>query len=94
MPADADDQQAAGQLASLLADHGDLEGSRARADAGSEPAAEHLADLLAKRGDLDEREQILCALTDYGGINAAEQLVDLIVKQRRGKETSSCAGSA
>ncbi len=37
----------------LLAEHGDLDGLRARADAGDEDAAERLADLLADRGDLD-----------------------------------------
>ena len=52
-PADAGDEDAAAQLAELLAERGDLDGLRARADAGDEDAAWQLAELLAERGDLD-----------------------------------------
>ena len=53
--ADAGNEGAAGQLARLLAERGDLDGElRARADAGDRDAAVRLAELLAKRGDLDE----------------------------------------
>ena len=51
--ADAGDGHAAGRLADLLAERGDLDELRARADAGDEDAAWRLADLLAERGDLD-----------------------------------------
>ena len=62
--ADAGDGDAAGRLAELLAERGDLDGAeqilRARADAGDGDAAWRLAELLAERGDLDGAEQI-CA---------------------------------
>ena len=51
--ADAGDEQAAEQLAALLAERGDIDELRARADAGDESAAGRLAALLAERGDLD-----------------------------------------
>ena len=45
---------AAGRLAELLAERGDLDELRTRADAGDVFAAGRLAELLAERGDLDE----------------------------------------
>ena len=74
----AGDVRAAGPLAVLLADRGDLEGLRARADAGDGYAAARLAVLLADRGDLDEAEQILRARADVGDRYAATQLAVLL----------------
>ena len=51
--ADADDLDAAWQLAELLATRGDLDELRARADAGDLDAADRLADLLVESGDFD-----------------------------------------
>ena len=56
-----------GRLADLLAEHGDLDGLRARADEGDWYAARRLADLLAEHGDLDG----LRARTDVGDRIAA-----------------------
>jgi hypothetical protein len=84
--ADAGDGHAAGRLAGLLEDRGDLDGAeqilRARADVGNADAAWRLAGLLADRGDLDG----LRALVDAGNQHAAERLPDLMTEQGRGEE--------
>ena len=74
--ADAGDKSAAGRLMDLLAEHGDLEGLRARADAGDEYAAFRLAGLLAEHGDLDE----LRARADAGDKYAAFRLAGLLAE--------------
>jgi hypothetical protein len=48
--ADAGDGAAAGRLAGLLKERGDLDGLRARADAGDGAAARRLAGLLTQQG--------------------------------------------
>ena len=75
--ADAGDEDAARQLATLLAERGDLDGLRARADAGDGHAAGRLAELLAERGDLDE----LRVLADAGDWAAAGRLADLLAER-------------
>ena len=72
--ADAGDGDAAGRLAGLLAERGDLDELRARADAGDGDAAGRLAMLLADRGDLDE----LRARADAGDEDAAGRLAMLL----------------
>ena len=72
--ADAGDRYAAGRLAGLLAERGDLDGLRARADAGDGDAAGRLAGLLAERGDLDG----LRARADAGDWHAAGRLAGLL----------------
>ena len=60
--ADAGDGDAAGRLAGLLAERGDLDGLRARADAGDRYAAGRLAELLAnlliKQGRSEEAKRL------------------------------------
>ncbi len=63
--ADGGDEDAARELAKLLARRGDLD-QRARADSGDVYAADLLASLLAERGNLDEAEQILRAQAEAG----------------------------
>ena len=70
------------RLAGLLAEHGDLDGLRARADAGHGYAARRLAELLAQRGDLDG----LRARADAGDEAAAVPLADLLIEQGRDEE--------
>jgi thioredoxin-like negative regulator of GroEL len=82
MLADAGDWLAPGRLARLLAERGDLDELRALADAGNVYAAE----ALAERGDSDGAEQILRAQVDDGNEYAASRLLDLLIKQGRGKE--------
>jgi hypothetical protein len=53
----AGNEQAAGRLADLLAERGDLDGLRARADAGDGDAG-RLADLLIKQGRGEEAERL------------------------------------
>ena len=65
--ADAGNEYAAGYLAGLLAERGDLNELYARADAGDEDAAWRLAELLADAGDLDG----LRARADAGDEDAA-----------------------
>ena len=76
---------AAGRLAGLLAERGDLDGAaqilRARADAGDGDAAGRLADLLAERGDLDGAAQILRARADAGDGDAAGRLAELLAER-------------
>jgi hypothetical protein len=74
--ADAGDEHAAGRLAELLAEAGDLDGLRARADAGDEHAARRLAELLAEAGDLDGLRARADA--DAGDGHAAVWLADLL----------------
>jgi hypothetical protein len=62
------------RLAELLAEHGDLDGLRARADDGERHAARRLADLLAEHGDLVE----LRARADAGDPYAADRLARLL----------------
>ena len=76
--ADLGDGPAAGRLADLLAERGDLDELRARADAGDRPAEVRLARLLAKRGDLEEAVQILRARADAGDMYAAIRLAELL----------------
>ena len=83
--ADAGDGDAAGRLAELLAERGDLDGLRARADAGDGDAASRLAGLLAERGDLDGAIQILRARADAGDGDAG-RLAELLTQQGRGQE--------
>ena len=82
--ADAGDEDAAWQLAELLAERGDLDGAeqilRARADAGDGHAAWRLAELLAERGDLDEAVQS-ARRADAGDRHAAEQLAELLAER-------------
>jgi hypothetical protein len=63
--ADAGDRFAAGDLAALLRERGDLDGAgqvlRSLADAGDPYAAGQLARLLYERGDRDGTEQVLRA---------------------------------
>ncbi len=73
----AGDGYAAGRLADLLAERGDLDGLRARADAGDGYAAGRLADLLAGRGDLDG----LRARADAGDGEAAGRLAALLYER-------------
>jgi hypothetical protein len=75
-------KEAAGQLADLLAERGDLDGLRARADAGDGDAAGRLADLLAERGDLDG----LRARADAGDGDAAGRLADLLAELGRSED--------
>ena len=78
--ADAGDGDAAGRLAELLAERGDLDGPsslRARADAGDRYAAWRLAELLAERGDLDG----LRARADAGDGAAARRLAELLAER-------------
>ena len=76
--ADAGDEDAAGRLAELLAERGDLDGElRARADAGDGHAAWRLAELLAERGDLDG----LRARADAGDGHAARRLAELLAER-------------
>ena len=72
--ADAGDADAAGRLADLLEESGDLDGLRARAEVGDADAAERLADLLEERGDLDG----LRARVDVGDGYAAWRLARLL----------------
>jgi hypothetical protein len=72
--ADAGEEDAARQLAELLARRADLDGLRARADAGDEHAASRLAQLLGWRGDLDG----LRARADAGDEHAARRLAQLL----------------
>jgi thioredoxin-like negative regulator of GroEL len=67
--------------ANLLAEHGDLDGLRARADASDRQASGQLARLLAERGDLDGLRDRANA-----GDGDADRLADLLIKQGRGKE--------
>ena len=79
--ADAGNQSAAGRLADLLAQRGDLDEAerilRARADAGDDYAAWRLGDLLAPPGDLDG----LRARADAGDRYAAGRLADALAKR-------------
>jgi thioredoxin-like negative regulator of GroEL len=68
-------------LAGLLAQHGDLEGLRARVDAGDRAAAWDLVVLLVQRGDLDEAVQILRGRADAGDRAAAGRLADLLAQR-------------
>ena len=70
-PADAGDQDAASELARLLARRGDLGQLRACAEAGDVAAADQLARLLIWRWDLDE----LRARADAGDTAAANHMV-------------------
>ena len=83
--ADADDGDAAWQLAGLLEKRGDLDGAvqvlRAAADAGDGNAARRLAGLLEERGDLDGAVQVLRAAADAGDGNAARELAGLLVER-------------
>jgi thioredoxin-like negative regulator of GroEL len=83
--ADAGDGFAAGELARLLAERGDLARAeqilRDRASAGDGAAAGQLARLLAERGDLDEAEQVLRARADTGDAAARSSLADLLAEQ-------------
>jgi hypothetical protein len=79
--ADAGDENAAEQLADLLARRGDLDQLRARADAGDEYAARQLVRLLTERGDLDGAEQILRTRADADDRIAAMQLADLLTER-------------
>ena len=72
--ADAGDEDAAAQLADLLARRGDLDQLRARADDGDGESAWELAGLLAGRGDLDQ----LRARADAGDGYAAWRLAGLL----------------
>jgi hypothetical protein len=56
--ADAGDSHAAGRLAGLLAERGDLDELRARADTGDEYAAGQLAGVLVKLGGGEEAERL------------------------------------
>jgi hypothetical protein len=71
--ADAGDEQAAYQLAELLAWRGDLDQLRARTDAGDRYAARRLGDLLKERGELEE----LRAWAEAGNQDVAVRLADL-----------------
>ena len=73
---DAGERFAAGRLAYLLAECGDLEELRARADAGDESATRCLADLLAEHGDLEQ----LRARADAGDESATRCLADLLAE--------------
>lgn len=71
--ADAGDDQAAHDLAELLARAGDVDMLQARADAGDDPAAYRLAELRADAGDLGPlRER-----ADAGDEAAARRLAEL-----------------
>ncbi len=83
--ADAGDGYAAGLLAGLLAERGDLDGLRGRADAGDEYAAWRLAELLAERGDLDEAIRILRNRADAGDGDVS-RLAELLARQGHGEE--------
>jgi hypothetical protein len=87
--ADADDWDAAGRLAQLvawdaagrLAKRSNLEGLRAWAAVAYEIVASRpgpLAQLLAQGGDLDRAEQILRARADAGDQDAARELAKLL----------------
>ena len=84
--ADAGDQDAARELADLLAECGDLDEAeqilRGLAEAGDECAAVALAGLLAERGDLDG----LRVRVDVGDQDATRELSGLLVKQGRREE--------
>ncbi len=74
---DAGDGDAAGRLASLLAERGDLDELRARADSGDVFAAVW----LAERGDLDGVVQILRGRADVGDGAAAGALAGLLAER-------------
>ena len=77
----AGDSIAAGQLAELLEERGDLDGAeqvlRAHADASDESTARRLAEFLARQGDLAK----LRARADTGDEWAIGQLVELLEKR-------------
>jgi hypothetical protein len=56
--AEAGDEEAGGQLISLLAERGDLDGLRARAEAGDRHAAKPLIGLLTEQGRGEEAERL------------------------------------
>ncbi|WP_268258356.1 toll/interleukin-1 receptor domain-containing protein [Parafrankia discariae] len=72
--ADTSDVDAAGRLASLLAEVGEHDELRARADTGDEHAADELATLLAAAGERDG----LHARAQAGSGPAARRLADLL----------------
>ena len=75
--ADTGDTFAAGRLADLLLEQGDIKGLRERADAGDKYASGRLADVLVEQGDIDElRIEVLC-----GNALAAEELVTAVNAQ-------------
>jgi hypothetical protein len=71
--ADAGDENAAWQLADLLAARGDVDELRARADASVSAEARRLADLLAHRPSLDELDEL-----DARDAHAPLRLADLL----------------
>src|SRR5690242_6259609 len=75
------------QLASLLAEGGDLDELRTRADAGNWSAAQQLASLLAEGGDLDGAKQIWLASASagHGACRAACWHADKAGPQRRSR---------
>jgi NACHT domain len=77
--ADADDEDAARQLASLLARAGRVNALRARADDGDPAAGRQLADLLARVGRVDELRARAAADDRY----AAERLAGLLAGSGR-----------
>ena len=78
--ADAGDRAAAGRLAELLAERGDLDQLRAQADAGDVEAVYRLAELLERRGDLVGAEQILRAQAGAGDEWVTWRLADLLAR--------------
>ncbi len=77
LPNDVWQRDAAGQLARLLYERGDLEGLRARAEAGDRDAPKWLAELLAVRRDL----QGLRARAEAGDGDAASWLARLLAER-------------
>jgi predicted negative regulator of RcsB-dependent stress response len=80
----AGNEDAARQLAVMLADRGDLDELRARAHAGDGTAALQLAVMLAESGDLDEAEQMLRIAADAvhrENWHAALRLANLLAKR-------------
>ena len=75
--ADAGDGDAAGQLADLLAERGDLDELRARPTPATTHAAGRAGRLLAERGDLEE----LRARADAGDRYAAGELARLLAER-------------
>ncbi|WP_203018215.1 effector-associated domain EAD1-containing protein [Frankia sp. AgW1.1] len=85
--ADAGDENAARQLAWLLATWGNADRLRARANVGDEYAAGQLALLLAKRGQDDEAELLLRTLIVAAGSgSAARRMAEFLVARGRKEE--------
>jgi hypothetical protein len=84
--ADAGGYSAAGLLAKLLGDQGQVEELRARANAGDLLAAQRLAELLTDQGRVDEAIAVLRPHADAGAGSPAHDLAKLLAEQGRLEE--------